>query len=120
MRNGTTSNTNKLVLVSSTDQPVHGQDLVDDAAVARLSGSDNERAAIADDAAKTRVTLLVFLAVSVACTTAAIATGSYTLWLSRHQAARQALTDVNDILKSCQIRMQQLEADVQRLPERKA
>ena len=120
MRNGTTSDTNKLILVSSSDQPVHDQDLVDDVAVARLSGPDNERAVIVDDAAKTRVTLLVFLAVSVACTTAAIATGSYTIWLSRHQAARQALIDVNDILKSCQIRMQQLEADVQRLPERKA
>lgn len=120
MRNGIHSNPNKLVLVSSNGQPVHGQDLVDDAAVDYLSGSDNEAPMLADEARKTRVTLLVFMAVSIACTTAAIATGSYAAWLSRHQAARQALTDVNDILKSCHSRMQQLEADVQRLPERQA
>ncbi len=120
MRNGTTSNGNKLVLVNSSGRPVHGQDLVDDAAVDYLSGSETEAPAPSEDSRKARATLLVFMAVSIACTTAAIATGSYAIWLSRHQAARQALTDVNDILKSCQSRMQQLEADVQRLPTRQA
>ena len=120
MRNGTLSNGNKLVLVNSNGRPVEGLDLVDDAAVDYLSGSDNEAPVPADDVRRTRMTLLVFMAVSIACTTAAIATGSYAVWLSRHQAARQALTDVNDILKSCQSRMQQLEADVQRLPGRQA
>ena len=120
MRNGTLSNPSKLVLVGSNGQPVPGQDLVDDAAVDYLSNSDGDTPAQTDDARRARVTLLVFMAVSIACTTAAIATGSYAVWLSRHQAARQALTDVNDILKSCQSRMQQLEADVQRLPGRQA
>jgi cytochrome c-type biogenesis protein CcmH/NrfG len=69
-----------------------------------------------DDARRARLTLLTFMAVSVACTTAAIATGSYALWLSRQQATQRALTDVAAILKSCQARMQQLEADVERLP----
>ncbi len=120
MRNGTLSNGNKLVLVNSSGQPVDGSAMVDDAAVDYLSSSDNETAVSPDETRKTRVTLLVFMAVSIACTTAAIATGTYAVWLSRHQAARQVLIDVNDILKSCQSRMQQLEADVQRLPERQA
>jgi cytochrome c-type biogenesis protein CcmH/NrfG len=120
MRNGTTSNGNKLVLVNSSGRPVHGQDLVDDAAVDYQSEPDTEPSSSAEDVQKTRVTLLVFMAVSIACTTAAIATGSYAVWLSRQQAARQALTDVNDILRSCQSRMQQLEADIQRLPGREA
>lgn len=120
MRNGTISNLTKLILVNSSGQPVHGQDMVDDAAVDYQDGSDNEVSSAVEDARQTRVTLLVFLAVSIACTTAAIATGSYAAWLARHQAARQALTDVNDILASCQTRMQQLEADVRHLPGREA
>ena len=120
MRNGTTFNANKLVLVNSSGRPMGGSDSVDDAAVDYQSGSDNDANGLTEDVQKTRVTLLVFMAVSIACTTAAIATGSYAVWLSRHHAARQALTDVDDILRSCQNRMQQLEADVQRLPDRQA
>ena len=120
MRNGTLSNANKLVLVNSSGQPVQGQDMVDDAAVDYLSGSEGDQNAAFEELRKKRMTLLIFMAVSIACMTAAVATGSYAIWLARHQAARQALTDVNDILKSCQSRMQQLEADVQRLPGREA
>ena len=62
----------------------------------------------------------VLLTVSITCAAASVATGSYAVWLARQQAARQALTDVNDILRSCQSRMSQLEADLQRLPHRQA
>ena len=62
----------------------------------------------------------VFLTLSITCAAATVVTGSYALWLARQQAARQALTDVNDILRSCQSRMSQLEQDVQRLPNRQA
>jgi len=120
MRKGILFNPNKLVLVSSAGQPVRSQESADDAAVDYQSRPDGEVIIPMDDAERTRMTMLVLMAVSIACTTAAVATGSYAIWLSRHQAARQALTDVNDILKSCQARMQQLEADVQRLPERRA
>lgn len=120
MKKGTLFNPNKLVLVSSTGQSDRGQDLGDDAAADHQSRPDGEVLIPMDDADRTRMTMLVLTAVSIACTTAAVATGSYAVWLSRHQATRRALTDVNDILKSCQVRMQQLEADVQRLPERRA
>ena len=120
MRNGTISKLNKLILIGSNGRPVPGQDAVDDAAVDYPFDTEIELPLVLDSARKTRVTMLVFMAVSVACTTAAVATGSYAIWLSRHQAARQALIDVNDILKSCQSRMKQLEADVQRLPDRQA
>ena len=61
-------------------------------------------------------TLLILVAVSFVCTAAAVATGSCALWLSRQSASRQALTDVNDLLKTCQTRMEQLETDYRRLP----
>lgn len=61
---------------------------------------------------------LVLLTVSISCAAASVATGGYAVWLARQQAARQALTDVNDILRSCQSRMSQLESDLQRLPNR--
>ena len=109
MRNGTISNLNKLILVSGNSRSAGNQEAVDD-----------EVPLVLDDARSARVTMLVFMAVSIACTTAAVATGGYAIWLSRNQAARQSLIDVNDILKSCQSRMEQLEADVQRLPERQS
>lgn len=62
----------------------------------------------------------VFLTLSITCAAATVVTGSYAVWLARQQAAHQALTDVNDILRSCQSRMSQLEQDVQRLPNRQA
>ncbi len=120
MRNGILFNPNKLVLVNSSGHPVNGQDSVDDAAVDYQSGTESDDSVLLTELRKKRATLLIFMAVSIACLTAALATGSYAIWLARHQATRQALTDVNDILKSCQTRMQQLEADVQRLPGREA
>ena len=62
----------------------------------------------------------VFVTLSITCATATVVAGSYAIWLARQQAARQALTDVNDILRSCQSRMSQLEQDIQRLPNRRA
>ncbi len=122
MRNGI--HFNKLTLVDhSLGDPRaadNGQEAIDDAAAYYPYQHASENAAMPDDNHQVKTTLIVFMAVSLACATAAIATGSYAAWLSRHQAARQALTDVNDILRSCQTRMSQLEADVQRLPNRQA
>ena len=105
---------NKLTLVNNSVDPD------DDEAAYYSYQPAGENAILADDSQQVKTTLLVFMAVSFACATAAIATGSYAVWLARQQSARQALTDVNDILKSCQSRMRQLEADVQRLPNRQA
>ncbi len=79
-----------------------------------------ESAVFADETSRAQKTFFVFLGISIACAAATIGTGSYAAWLSRQQAAHQALTDVNDILRSCQSRMSQLEADLQRLPNRQA
>ena len=119
MRNGTISNLNKLILVSGSGRAIGRREAADDAA-ADHPFEPGEAPLMLDDTRSTHMTMLVFMAVSIACTTAAVATGSYAIWLSRHQAARQSLIDVNDILKSCQTRMQQLEAEVQRLPDRQA
>jgi len=120
MRKGMTFKGNKLVLVTSISRSADESNIGGDADVEYLSGTDHQAALLMDEAQRAHVTLLAFMAISIACTTAAIATGSYAIWLARHQATRQTLTDVNEILKSCQTRMQQLEADVQRLPERQA
>ena len=115
MRNGTRFN--KLTLVDNAGSDVTGPD---NESVAAYDSYDTaaQNVLIADETARAHRTFLVFLSISVTCAAATIATGTYAAWLSRHQAARQALTDVNDILKSCQSRMSQLEADLQRLPSR--
>ena len=121
MKNGTRFN--KLVLV--VNAPLRGtndtRDSADDPAAYFPYLPSSEDAANATESSLTaNKTIFVFLAISATCAAASIASGSYAAWLARHQAARQALTDVNDILKSCQTRMSQLEADMQRLPNRQA
>lgn len=59
---------------------------------------------------------LIFVLVSVACATAALASGTYAIWLTRRQAAQNALTDVRDLLRTCHDRMVQMEDDLHRMP----
>jgi cytochrome c-type biogenesis protein CcmH/NrfG len=114
MRNGSPSN--KLTLVNNN---ANGrQD--DTGGPAAYYSPQPENTVFADESSRAQKTFLVFLAISIACAAATIGTGSYAAWLSRQQAARQTLTDVDEILKSCQSRMSQLEADLQRLPHRQA
>ena len=115
MKNGIQSN--KLVMVNGNGREVGGQDTSDDAAVDYAYRPESETV-MHESGASVHTTLIVLMTVSIACTTAAIAAGSYAVWLSRHQAAKKTLIDVNDILKTCQSRMRQLEAEVQNLPSR--
>ena len=110
MRSGSTFRLpSRLVMVGGEKTP----DLWDDAAVdsreARAVVAD-----VADDVQRTGTTIAIMVSISAACAATAVATGAYALWLSRHQATRRTLTDVDDILRSCQSRMQELEADLQR------
>ena len=116
MRNGSLSN--KLVLVDSAGHPMASQDPDSETSVDYRYEAQSETPIPVDAPLGTRNALLVFMAVSIACTAAAIATGSYAVWLGRRQAAQKAITDVNDLLKTCQTRMRQLETDVQNLPSR--
>ncbi len=90
----------------------------DDPAAYFPSRPDKDEAPALDSQAKNL--FLVFVTLSITCAAATVVTGSYAVWLARQQAAHQALTDVNDILRSCQSRMSQLETDLQRLPHRQA
>ena len=110
MRNGI--HFSKLVLVDGTE------DAADDAASYYPYRPDDQPVYLGGSS--TQRTFLTFLAISITCAAATVISGSYAVWLLRHQAAQQALTDVNDILRSCQSRMSQLEADVRRLPGREA
>ncbi len=99
----------RLVMVGSDTN----LNLWDDAAV----DSRDSRATVADvteDVQRLGTTIAIMVSISAACAATAVATGAYALWLSRNQATRLALTDVDDILRSCQSRMQELEADLQR------
>ncbi len=113
MRNGTRfsklTNFNKLTNASEAD---------DDPAAYFAYQPDAEILPAQGEGAKNL--FYVFLTLSITCAAATVATGSYAVWLARQQAAHQALTDVNDILRSCQVRMSQLESDIQRLPNRQA
>lgn len=111
MKNGTHFNR----LTSANSSQVDGSQ--DDAASYYPYKSQPDQV-FSDEAAQIHRTFVVFLSLSITCAAVTLVTGSYAAWLSRHQAARQALTDVNDILRSCQSRMSQLEADLQRLPNR--
>jgi hypothetical protein len=59
---------------------------------------------------------VLFIAVSAACAAAAIAAGSYAVWLSRKRFARDAIMDVHDLLETCNDRMRQMEQDLSNLP----
>ena len=120
MKNGTQSNnltTHKLTMVNGSGQEFGSPDSMDDAAADYAYAIDHEAIAL-EAAQNVRTMLLVLTAVSAACMTASIASGTYALWLARRQGTHKVLTDVNDILKTCQSRMRQLEAEVQQLPSR--
>lgn len=59
----------------------------------------------------------LFVAVSVACFTAAVAAASYAIYLDRRKAAQKALTSVHDLLKTCEMRMSQMDKELKRLPQ---
>jgi hypothetical protein len=105
-----TEHGNNLVLVNDTDPDNSRQD--------DIRQDNTSRDAVTSAEQQTQTALITLMSVSIACAAAALATGSYAAWLAHQKSAHQALTDVNEILKSCQKRMQQLEADVERLPSR--
>ena len=115
MKNGIRSN--KLMMVDGSGREIGSSDSMDDAAADYAYAREMESSVLqAGQSAKT--TLIVLTAVSAVCTAAAISSGSYALWLAKRSSTHEVLTDVNDILKTCQSRMRQLESEVQLLPGR--
>lgn len=116
MKNG--SRFNKLTLVDNAGEALADAHGVEDSTVDYYSSSVSEDGdvAITFPLPSTNRALL-FIVVSAACAAAAVATGSYAIWLSRQRVARETLTNVQDILKICQDRMHQMEDDLNRLPK---
>ena len=116
MKNG--SRSNKLTLVDNAGEALSGAHGVEDATEDYYSSSVSEDGDVAAEFAGTSTNrALLFIVVSAACAAAAVAAGSYAVWLSRQRVTREALTNVQDILKICQDRMHQMEDDLNRLPK---
>ena len=104
-------------MIDSGGHEIGSPDLMDDAAADYAYARDQDTSVL-DAVQSVRSTLVVLTAVSSICMTVAIATGSYAIWLLKQQGTHKILTDVNDILQTCQTRMRQLESEVQQLPGR--
>lgn len=118
-KNGTPFNSERrgLTLVGRREGDSAAPAETEDSAADYFSASlaqDVEMAAV--PLAHTSRQALVFVLVSVACATAALASGTYAVWLTRRQAAQSALTDVRDLLRTCHDRMVQMEDDLHRMP----
>jgi len=103
-----------LTLVDSQDASRSSQSEAEDAATDSVAPAEGVEVAAPPASASRQAVALV--AVSVACASAAIAAGSYAVWLTRRQATQAALTDVRDLLRTCQTRMTQMEDDLHRMP----
>ncbi len=126
MKNGTQSN-GSLRLVDSTGESV-GSDARATSRIGELKmslsdGSNGPGAEQAEDSpcgnpmTEILQNKVVFGVVSIACLTAAVAAGSYAIWLSRRKVADEALTHVGDLLKTCQSHMSQMERDLKSMSQ---
>ncbi len=118
-KNGTpfSAGRRSLTLVDGPDGDAAAPSDTEDAAADYFTASMAQEAELAVvPLARTSRQALVFVLVSVACATAALASGTYAVWLTRRQAAQNALTDVRDLLRTCHDRMVQMEDDLHRLP----
>ena len=114
MKNGTQSN--KLTLVDKNGEEIPVKTSVDDLSVEYIPGDSDAKSESRANSVLTNKVL--FVVVSVACATAAIAAGSYAVWLSRRKVAQEALTNVQDLLETCQDRMSQMENDLNAITQR--
>ena len=115
MRNGTRSN-HRLLLIDNNGEEISKKRSLDDIAVATDKPGEEqgtEKSGPVDDLLNNKA---LFATVSIACLTAAIAAGTYAIWLQRKKDAQKALTNVNDLLKTCQNRMSQIDKELKRLP----
>ncbi|BDI32387.1 hypothetical protein CCAX7_44380 [Capsulimonas corticalis] len=114
MKNGTQSN--KLTLVDKNGEEIPVKASVDDLSVEYIPGeSESKHDSSVNNVLNNKV---LFVVVSVACATAAVAAGSYAVWLSRRKVAQEALTNVQDLLETCQDRMSQMEQDLNNITQR--
>ena len=110
MRNGTQSN--KLRLIDNNGESLAGTYGIDDMAVQYDSMSEGAASSALDPITEMLSNKWVFIAVSTVCAAGAIAAGSYSVYLSRRRVAETALDNVQDLLKTCQRRMRDLENDL--------
>jgi hypothetical protein len=104
------------MLVDNNGDEIGASRSLDDIAVATDSMEDDEPSSASGPLDDLMNNKALFAAVSVACLTAAVAAGSYAIWLGRRNAAQKALTSVHDLLKTCERRMTQMDKELKRLP----
>ena len=111
MRNGTQS---RLTLVDSAGHEIPAKSAVENVSVEYDTHQDSpeRRPSHGGDIFHNRA---LYIGISAACAAASIAAASYAFWLTRSQATREVLTDVQDILDSCQERMQQMQHELNKV-----
>jgi hypothetical protein len=105
------------MLIDNNGDEIGSKNALDDIAVGTSTPLEEEPAEVKsgpiDDLLRNKA---LFVVVSLACLTAAVAAGSYAVWLSKQNAAEKALSNVHDLLKTCEKRMSQMDKDLKRLP----
>ena len=57
----------------------------------------------------------LFIGVCAACAIGAVAAGSYAAWLIKKREADSVILDVHDLIQSCEDRVAQIEAQINRI-----
>ena len=57
----------------------------------------------------------LFIGVCAACAVGAVAAGSYAAWLTKKKEAESVILDVHDLIQSCEDRVAQIEAQINRI-----
>ena len=57
----------------------------------------------------------LFIGVCAACAVGAVAAGTYAAWLAKKKEAQSVILDVHDLIQSCEDRVAQIEAQINRI-----
>jgi len=112
MRNGTQS---RLTLVDSAGHEIPAKSAVEDVSVEYDTHEDSQESKPGHRAGDIFHNRAFYIGISIVCAAASIAAASYAFWLTRSHATREALTNVQDILDSCEQRMQQMQQELNKV-----
>jgi len=80
-----------------------------------VDSADNASAESQDDVDSLYRNKWLFIGVCAACAVGAVAAGSYAAWLAKKKEAESVILDVHDLIQSCEDRVAQIEAQINRI-----